>query len=180
MSTPAPSHRLLFVQLNTDYAADFFALNEDPEVLRYTGDPPFANIDAAHAFLTDYEQVYAQSGMGRWGVLRKSDRVFVGWCGLKRHQNGEVDLGFRLLKRFWGNGLATEAAEACLKYGFETLKLPYIIGRSMRENTASIRVLEKVGMQFWKESVEDLHDACVYRIDKSTYLSHDTTSPKPI
>ena len=52
------------------------------------------------------------------------------------------------MKKAWGNGYATEAAYACMKYGFEKLHLQRIVGRAMPENTASIRVLEKCEMQY--------------------------------
>ncbi len=63
---------------------------------------------------------------------------------------GEVDLGYRFFKDYWGRGLATEAARATLAYGVETLQLQRIIGIADVENRASIRVLEKVGFTFEK------------------------------
>ena len=62
----------------------------------------------------------------------------------------EIDLGYRLLPEFWGKGIATEASHAILTYGFDKLKLKRIIAIAMKENKASIRVMEKVGMQFDK------------------------------
>jgi RimJ/RimL family protein N-acetyltransferase len=56
------------------------------------------------------------------------------------------DLGYRLLPQYWGCGYASEAAEASLRYGFEVLQLPVIHATVMRENRASCRVLEKVGL----------------------------------
>jgi RimJ/RimL family protein N-acetyltransferase len=66
------------------------------------------------------------------------------------------------MKTAWGKGYATEAAFACLKYGFEKLHLPRIIGRAMPQNLASIRVLEKCGMQFIGEEEVDGHPAKTY------------------
>jgi RimJ/RimL family protein N-acetyltransferase len=59
----------------------------------------------------------------------------------------ETDIGFRFFRKFWGRGYATESAAACLDYGFGQLGLHRIIGRAMELNTASIRVLEKIGMR---------------------------------
>ena len=129
-----------------DDAPVFFDLNSDPDVVRYTGDGPFASVQAAHDFLTGYDH-YARYAMGRWAVISKTDGECAGWCGLKTLENGETDLGYRLFKKDWGKGIATETSEAVLRYGFETLGLSEIIGQVDPANVASIRVLEKLGMK---------------------------------
>jgi RimJ/RimL family protein N-acetyltransferase len=65
----------------------------------------------------------------------------------------EIDLGYRFGTKFWGKGYATEAAFASLRYGFNKLQLPRIIGRVLPENIASVRVLEKCGMTYLGEEV---------------------------
>jgi RimJ/RimL family protein N-acetyltransferase len=62
----------------------------------------------------------------------------------------EVDLGFRLLRSQWGKGYATEAAQGSLQYGFKTYSLEKIVAQAMKENIASQRVLQKLGMRFQK------------------------------
>ncbi len=127
--------------------ADFFyKLNADPEVMRYTGDAPFASEEEARSFLSGYD-AYERFGMGRWAMVAKDDGRLLGWCGLKTDaESGEVDLGFRLFRRKWGLGYASEAAEACLAWGHRQAGLPRILGRVMVGNIASVRVLEKIGM----------------------------------
>lgn len=130
-------------------AADMFEMNNDPDVIRYTGDDPFESIEAAEKFIVGYD-AYKRTGCGRWTVL--FDGKYVGWCGLNfNHDIKETDLGFRFLKKYWNKGIATEAAGACIEYGFRELGLKKIIGRAMKENVASIQVLRKVGMKFEKE-----------------------------
>jgi ribosomal-protein-alanine N-acetyltransferase len=63
----------------------------------------------------------------------------------------EVDVAYRLLPAYWGQGLATEAAQASVRYGFAKLGLKRIIGLAMPENIASIRVLEKAGLHYTEE-----------------------------
>ena len=75
---------------------------------------------------------------------------------------GEVDLGFRFLKAYWNQGLATESAVACLDFGFEVLGLPEIVAYVMPENGASIRVLEKIGMRSTGPIVYDGLDVIRY------------------
>lgn len=140
--------RLLLREFQKEDAEGFFRMNNDPLVLQYTGDVPFASIAAAEDFLTSYEH-YQIHGYGRWTVLDRNSSEYLGFCGLKYHPDtGDVDLGFRLVRKSWGCGYATEAARACLHYAFTTLELPNIIGRAQTANKASIRVLEKIGMQF--------------------------------
>lgn len=143
--------RLLMRQLVEEDAEELYILNSDPEVLRYTGDVPFASVEEARAFIRHYDQ-YALYRRGRLGLFLKDTGAFIGWCGLKYHpQNGETELGFRLKRAYWNQGYATEAARASLNYGFGDLQLVTIVGRVIKENTASIRVLEKIGMRYWKD-----------------------------
>ena len=141
-----------------------FEMNNEPDVIRYTGDLPFENEAAAVRLIASYDQ-YAKYKMGRLTVIFKETGETLGWCGLKYHpENDEVELGYRFKEKYWGNGYATESAAACLKYGFDELHLPYIAAIAKPENTASINVMQKLGMHYWKEVIE--HDGlCVaYRI----------------
>lgn len=164
------SRRLLFRELHPDDAEDWVELNSDPEVLRYTGDVPFRSLDEARRFLAGYDQ-YRRFGMGRWSLFLAEGGSFVGWCGLKRSpaRDGEVDLGFRLSRSWWGRGLATEAAGASLGYGFERLGLERIVGRAMEENLASHRILEKVGMRPVGAFTEDGRRWRLYEILRATW-----------
>jgi RimJ/RimL family protein N-acetyltransferase len=162
--------RLLLREFATTDAEHMFQLNQDPEVIRFTGDPPFADVAEARALIAAYD-VYALHGFGRWSVFRKDDSEYLGWCGLGRHSYGEaVDLGFRFHRRHWGQGYATEAARAALQLGFTRYRLERIIGRAMRANAASQRVLAKVGMRLVLEFVHDGHDWVQYELSAAEYL----------
>lgn len=126
-----------------------YQLNSDPEVMRYTGDVNFKNMaDAESLISTKLIPQFQKNGMGRFMVFLK-DGTYIGWCGLKHFpEQNEVDLGYRFMKKFWGQGYATEASLACLEYGFKTLKLQKIIARAMPENVSSIKVMMKLGMTF--------------------------------
>lgn len=139
--------RLYLRELCTDDAEHFYRLNLNPNVIRYTGNTAFASVAEARAFLENYND-YQRNGYGRWAVVEKASETFVGWCGLKYDEvTGETDIGFRFFEDQWNKGFATENAVACIRYGFEQLGLTTIIGRAMCANTASIRVLEKAGLQ---------------------------------
>lgn len=157
------TNRLLLRTFTVADAPFIYELNLDPDVTRYTGDP----IKDLHHAEQVLEQVilpqYALYNHGRWAVHVKPELKFIGWCGLKtRPERNEIDLGYRFMKTSWGKGYATEAAYACLKYGFEKLNLQRIIGRAMPQNTASLRVLEKCNMQYIGDEVVDDHPARTY------------------
>ena len=156
-------------QLTPEDANDFYALNLDPEVIRYTGDQPFASPAEAEKFLQEYDQ-YEKHGTGRLAVIEKESRRFIGWCGLKyTPELQEYDLGFRFFRQYWNRGFATETAMACLDFGFNQLNLDTIVGRAMHANKGSIRVLEKIGMSFVKEVEFELHAGVLYRVSRDEY-----------
>lgn len=164
MNIVIQTDRLILRTFTADDAPLIYELNLDPDVTRYTGDPVR---DIAHG-LEVLEKVilpqYALYNHGRWAVHTRSDIAFIGWCGLKTRpeRDYEIDLGYRFFKTAWGKGYATEAAFACIKYGFENLGLQRIVGRAMPDNLASIRVLEKCGMQYVADEIVDEHPAKTY------------------
>ena len=151
-------------------AKDMYLLNIDPEVIKYTGDPPFKDEDEALAFIKNYDH-FRKHGFGRWVIVDKQNDEYLGWCGLKKHEDGMIDLGYRIKKEHWSKGIASEAAAACVDYGFTVLNINEIVGRSASANAASIRILEKIGMQFWKKDTCDgIEDSVWYKVDRETYL----------
>ena len=150
------TERCILRELTPEDAAFAFELNLDPLVLKYTGDRPFASIEEARTFLENYDYRKLHN-MGRWRVERKSDGKLLGWCGLKyQPELEEVDLGYRFLIQHRNEGYATETSLGCLDYGFNTLQLERIVANAVKENGASIKVMQKLGMQFCKETL--LHD----------------------
>lgn len=155
--------RLLLRRFTVEDAPHVLALNKDPAVTRYTGDPVGDLLHAREVIETRIIPQYVLYHMGRWAVLLRSSLHFIGWSGLKfRAERNEVDLGYRFLQEAWGKGYATEAAHACLRYGFEKLELPRIVAHTMPENTASARVLEKCGMRYIGRETVDDHPALTY------------------
>lgn len=143
------TQRLVLRPATITDAAKLVDLNSDKEVIQFTGDSSFCTILEAEALLREnFIPQHTLYRMGRFLMFLK-DGTFIGWCGLKYFpDNHEVDVGYRLKKKYWGQGFATEASMACLEYGFKTLKLDKIIGRSMPENIASIKVFQKCKMTF--------------------------------
>lgn len=163
--------RLILREFQLSDAEKMFKLNSDPEVIKYTGDPPFESVEETRDFLSQYKD-YQRNGYGRWVMIIKETNETIGWCGLKLNEEDFVDLGFRLFRKHWNKGYASEAAKACLTYGFKTLHMDFIIGRVVRENTASVKVLEKLGMKYWKnDTCHGFEDARYYKITKEEFLA---------
>jgi RimJ/RimL family protein N-acetyltransferase len=159
--------RLLLRKKVIEDAPFFLELNSDPLVTQYTGDGPFENLQAAQNIVKYVINQYTTNGYGRWIVIEKETGNPLGWCGLKYHDDTkETDLGYRFMQKYWDKGFATESSQACIDYGFNTLNLKRIIGNAMKQNSASIRVLKKVGMTFFEDNF--LHDvpSCTYHIKK--------------
>jgi ribosomal-protein-alanine N-acetyltransferase len=139
--------RLKLRALSDDDAEAFYQLNSDPEVMRFTGEPPLRSIREAREAIASYPD-FDSIGYGRWGCVMKGEESIFGFCGLKYLEElHAVDVGFRFLPQYWGKGFATEACHASVQFGFEVLGLTHIIALVLPENFASVRVLEKVGMK---------------------------------
>lgn len=171
MTLPLPviimtTERLRLRRFLSGDGAAMYDLNSDPEVLRYTGDLPFADLAEAEAFVISYDQ-YVRYGLGRWVVTDKTSGDFLGWCGLKYSPElDETDLGFRFFRREWNKGYATESARACIEYAFGRLGLHRLVGRAMQDNSASIRVLEKAGFRYWKDFDFEGYPGVYYLLEK--------------
>jgi RimJ/RimL family protein N-acetyltransferase len=118
-------------------------------VLRYfptTTPPP---LERVQGFVFSQQEHWDKHGYGNWGILPGGERQIAGWAGLQYlPELNETEVGYLLDSPFWGQGYATEAARACLRFGFEHCALDHIIALVHPDNTASRRVIEKCGMSF--------------------------------
>ena len=165
------TNRLILRTFNHEDASLIYDLNHDPDVTQYTHDPVRDLNQAAEILEKVILPQYTLYRLGRWAVHLKTTLGFIGWCGLKyRIEDNEIDLGYRFKKEFWGKGFATEAAIACIKYGFDVLNLKRIVGRAESENKASIAVLLKCGMFYIGEGEVDGYPVITYEISNPGLL----------
>jgi len=152
------TERLLLREFTPDDANAFLTLCSDPVITRYTGGPAMATLDDARKGLLERPIAdYRKHGYGRWACVLKATGQVIGFTGLKfLDELGEVDLGYRFLPDYWGQGLATEASRPCIDFGFHRLKLGRILGLVDLDNGASVRVLMKLGFAF-VEMIEYFH-----------------------
>src|SRR5579871_6165650 len=109
------TERLILREFLTADVEDFFRLVIDPDVTRYTGDSCKTLEEAGTGLQDRVLGAYQKHGYGRWAVVFKPTGKIIGFAGLKYLEDiGEVDLGYRFFKEYWGRGLATEASRAVL------------------------------------------------------------------
>ena len=165
----AETSRLLLREMTIADAESAYLLNVDPEVIQYTGDKAFSSIEEAKQFLANYSH-YKKYGYGRWAMIIKETDEFLGWCGLKYIEEvDKYDLGYRLMKKYWNKGYATEAAIKSLELGFHRFDMESIVGHADIHNLASIRVLEKIGMTYQSNYFEEERECVAYKIDGEEY-----------
>jgi [ribosomal protein S5]-alanine N-acetyltransferase len=149
--------RLVLRRLEFGDAAFLVALLNEPSFLENIGDRGVRDEQDAHRYLREGPMaMYAKYGFGLWHASLKSDGTAIGMCGLlKRDSLPDADIGYAYLPAHWGKGYALEAADATLRHGAEKYGLRRVIAVVSQGNAGSIRVLEKIGMQF--ERMHSMH-----------------------
>lgn len=129
--------------------------------------------DQTRLLIYEFIESWQQHKFGVWAVIDKKHKKLIGHCGFKFLENTrEIQMGYLLLKSYWGRGLGTEAAEAALKYGFEVAELKRIVAIAKPENVASRRVMEKVGMKYEKNAYYYNNNVVYYGLTLEAYQSN--------
>ncbi len=150
MSLPSPTlktPRLLLRPFAETDKDTIFALQSSPRVLRYWDSPPWKERSQAERFIMTCTKMEQEGSGARLAIERMADHTFIGWCCLSNWNPTyrSAKLGYCLDDAAWGNGFATEAASALLQWAFGTLDLNRVQAETDTRNTASSRVLEKLG-----------------------------------
>ncbi|MBI3555132.1 MAG: GNAT family N-acetyltransferase [Deltaproteobacteria bacterium] len=154
--------RLLLRQITNADAAALFQIFGDEEAMRYwlTRDLTIAQ---THERIERMIQQWQAHGFGDWAVVDKKSRKMIGYCGLHFIKDmAEVNLGYLFASDSWGKGYATETGKLAVRFGFEQAGLRQIVGVTRPANQASIKVLEKCGLSFWKEIIWSGEPRVVY------------------
>lgn len=154
MKVFAETERLMLREILPTDVDGMFELHSDPEVHRFLGNKVVTSKEQTIAIINFVRQQYIDLGIGRWAIIEKNTNNFIGWTGLEfvterinNHKN-YYDLGYRLIRKYWGQGFATETAFPSLKYAFNNLNADEVFARTDSENINSSRVLEKAGLKF--------------------------------
>jgi len=133
---------------------DLWALYQNPNITRYIPDAPRSREEAQEELEWHMHGHPRHPELGLWATIHKETGKFIGRCGLLPWDvDGvhEVEVAYTIAEEFWGQGLASEAAQGILKYGFETLKLSRLVSLIEPENIGSQKVAEKMGMKLEKK-----------------------------
>ena len=163
-----------------------------PAVLAYQRDPRYLRFypwtDRTEAEVRDFVQMFLYQQVERprrkfqLAITLPDDGQAIGSCGIRRkpENDWEADIGYELAPEYWGRGYATEAALAVVEFGFHELGLHRISSWCIADNTASARVLEKVGMRLEGRSLENEYfkgrwwDTLLYGMLKSEWTTSAT------
>ncbi len=146
------TEHLLLRPLTLSDLDDLATLYADPEVMRFLGGP--RSKDEVRHILNRYIREYEMYGHSFFATVQKSDQRFIGQCGLLYQEVDElpvVELAYVLAPEYWQRGLALEGTQALKDYGLQQLGLPRVISLIPPDNTASIHIAEKIGMQYERD-----------------------------
>jgi RimJ/RimL family protein N-acetyltransferase len=151
---------------------DYAALNADPEVTRYLlGGEPWDR-DRAWRHLALLLGHWQLRGSGMWAVELRETGTFIGTVGFADPEGwAGFELAWKLVRRWWGHGYATEGARAALAYAFTTLNKDRVISLIHQENLASIRVAERLGESLQGRTEMMGQERLVYGLGRESYAA---------
>ena len=114
-------------------------------------------------------ELYQERGFGFWRMERAEDAHFLGYCGIRPitiETTEEIEMGWHTKKEFWGQGLATEAASACRDLAFDRFNIARLVATIDPTNFPSVKVAEKIEMQYERNAVLDGWSCLVYSVER--------------
>jgi RimJ/RimL family protein N-acetyltransferase len=133
---------------------------------------PYARAERA---LNNYNRLWSEHKVGGWVITDKADGQLIGSCEIEYlDDTNEYELGYALSKAYWGKGIATEAARAAARFGFENAHLERMIAVVVPENSASWRVLEHIGFVYEKKARYYDLEVVYYALKRDQFQSYDS------
>lgn len=132
-----------------------FRLRQDPQMMRYMGDGHLHDEEETESWLRWHIDIWSVDGYSLFAVDLKAEDRFIGWLGVTKpywfpEMMPTPEIGWFIERAKWGQGLASEGAAAALRFAFDIVGIERVIGIYNAENHASGRVMEKIGMRFWR------------------------------
>ncbi len=175
MKVITETERLIIREILPTDIDNMLELHSDPEVHLFLGNKTITDKKQMIKIINFVRQQYIDFGVGRWAMIDKKTNEFIGWTGLEyviKETNNHVnyyDLGYRLLKRFWGQGFATESAFASLDHAFKKINARKVYAIADSRNEGSNKILKKVGLKFIETFYLEGIKHNWYKIDKTDY-----------
>ena len=181
MAIHLETERLRLREFTADDAPHLVRLDADPDVAKWSPDPPVTLEEAEREWLPHFFRQYEQTpGFGFWAVEEKATGEFIGWFHLRPgdwHGADEPELGYRFRRSAWGKGYATEGGKALIDKAFLEHPVRRVLAETAGFHTASRRVMEKCGMRLIRDfdagypplSPEDVLGDVEYAIDRGDW-----------
>ena len=164
------TRRLILQNFQLEDLDQLAPIMADPKGMRFSRTGHCLSVLETKEKIKSFIASYEKFGFGKWAVSSREHNQLIGYCGIAMETidgKDEKELGYRLDSRFWNQGLATEAAKAATQYAFERFKILYILGIVDRKNKASLRVLEKLGMKYAKDTRFHGAEMAVYSLERA-------------
>ena len=166
------TERLKIRQFTLDDLDKLIGLRSDEEVIKYLGGKNNHKPEAVAKRLNFYIDCYERFGFGMCAMIWKKTGEMFGWSGLQPlEESGEIEVGYGMIKEFWGKGIGFECALAWLEHGFERAGLDRIVAFASPENKASWRIMEKCGMKYENTEPHYGVECVLYAISKVEFLN---------
>lgn len=168
----AETERLLIRELEESDAPSLSKILADSSVMEFSSKGVLTEAETLN-FIQWCSDSYQAYGYGQWALIEKKSGCLIGFCGLSHalvDEVDEVEVAYRLARDQWGRGLASEAVNSVLEYGFSSCNIEQTVGIVSPRHTASIRVLEKAGFESFSETCYGGWDVRVYRQSKHDWV----------
>jgi [ribosomal protein S5]-alanine N-acetyltransferase len=124
-------------------------ISNEPKVRLYLWDGEAISEATIKSLIAQSDRMFCEERIGVFGVRTRGREDLLGFCGFVRLEGmEEPELWYELTQKVWGRGIATEAARACVRYALEEVGMERVIAGADAPNTASLRVIEKLGMKY--------------------------------
>jgi len=171
------TERLDLIEIQEAHLQSYYNIMSRDDVTKYYGMESLKSLDEAKQILESLRNSFESKRGMRWGILHKETGDFIGTVGLNnlKVEGKKAEVGYELHPSYWSRGLTSEAVMAVLRYSFDDLDLYRIGAVTYPQNTASTRLLEKLG--FAKEGLlrgylyqnQQNHDAFIFSLLQSDW-----------
>jgi ribosomal-protein-alanine N-acetyltransferase len=143
------TERLVLRPLSADEAGSLHRISNEPNVRRYLWDDEAISEATLNSLIAQSDRMFSEEKIGVFGVRIRGREDLLGFCGFVRLGGmEEPELWYELTQEIWGRGIATEAAQACVRYALKEVGMERVIAGADAPNRASLRVIEKLGMKY--------------------------------
>jgi RimJ/RimL family protein N-acetyltransferase len=165
------TERLYFRKFELDDLPQLIEQRCDPDMYRYLGGTKMQNPEALAKRIRFYIECCDKYGFGMCPMFWKETGDMIGAAGLQPLEvTGEIEVGYSVIKPFWGRGIGTEAAKGWMEFGFNNFGLDRIVAVAVEENIASRRIMEKLGMHYEKTESHYGEDCAFYSASKADFF----------